>query len=61
MEIERTRDYENDTLLLYSRISPDAAPSPIVSAMIQTAGLRTEGYADFSEIEPIIRNFLTGH
>jgi hypothetical protein len=61
MEIERTRDYGNTTLLLYSRISPEAAPSPLVSTMIQTAGLRTEGYAEFTEIEPIIRDFLRPH
>jgi hypothetical protein len=58
MEIERTRDYENETLLLYSRISPDAAPSPLVSTMLQTTGLRTEGYTDLSDIDPIVRNFL---
>lgn len=58
MEIERVRDYENQALLLYSRISPDAAPSQLVSTMLQTAGLRTEGYADLVDIDPLIRDFL---
>jgi len=58
MEIERTRDYENEVLLLYSGISPDAAPSPLVSTMIQTVGLRTEGYTNLPDIDPIIRDFL---
>jgi hypothetical protein len=58
MEIERTRDYEDNVLLLYSRISPDSAPSPLVSTMIQTVGARTEGYANLSDIDRIVRDFL---
>lgn len=58
MEIERIRDYENQALLLYSRISPEAAPSPLVSTMLQTTGLRTEGYTDLADIDPVIRDFL---
>jgi hypothetical protein len=58
MEIERTQDYDNQVLLLYSRRTPRAAPSPLVSSMVQTAGLRMEGYVELADIDRIIEEFL---
>jgi hypothetical protein len=63
MEVERTLDYGTlnygtNVLLLFSRIAPGARPPPSVSSMLQTAGLRMEGYAELSDIDPMIRAFL---
>jgi len=58
MEIERTIDYETPALCLYSGLSEDARPSQYVSSMLRTMNIRLEGYAEFSEINPIIRDFL---
>lgn len=63
MEIERTQDYANNVLLFFSRIEPDAPPSPYVTTMLQTMTqfgerLRIEGYEVPDDMEPIISDFL---
>lgn len=58
MEIERTIDYENEVLLLYSTLTAGGGPSPLVSSMLQTMDIEMNGYTNFEEIDPIIQSFL---
>lgn len=58
MEIERTIDYENEKLLVYSTLEPGGEPSPYVSSMLQTMNIRMEGFANLPDLDPIIRVFL---
>jgi len=58
MEIERTIDYGNEVLLLYSTLTAEGGPSPLVSSMLRTMDIEMNGYANFDDIDPIIQSFL---
>ncbi|GAI10578.1 unnamed protein product, partial [marine sediment metagenome] len=58
MEIERTRDYNVKTLLVYSARNDKKQPPSSMSAMIQTLGIQMSGYLNLRELRQLISGFL---
>jgi len=58
MEIERTKDYENEVLLVYNARDEQREPPPSMSSMLRTIGYEMFPYLDSKELRQIISRFL---
>ena len=58
MEIERTRDYDVKTLLVYSARDEKRQPPGSMSTMIKTLGIQMSGYLNSNELMQLISRFL---
>jgi len=58
MEIERTRDYEVETLVVHQMHSFHA--SAMVRALLERQGVKVESYEVFEDLRGIVEKFLRG-
>jgi tetratricopeptide (TPR) repeat protein len=59
MEIERAKDYDVCTLLVFSARDEQRRPSSDMSSMLRTIGPELNGYMSLDELRSIIRDFLS--